>query len=112
MSEDISELFNLPARFVIRVGTMSGECAELKIAIGYDQELLLTETQVPFEFEFTANGFTALMSLKGSSEDISAKMWSDVYGEFKKIGGGTGGSTHKLMFSPSGPVYGLSGSAL
>jgi hypothetical protein len=112
MTDDISALFNLPARFVVRIGTRSGERTELKIAIGYDQELLLTETHTPFEFEFTANSFTALMSLKESSEDISAEMWSDVYGEFEKIGGGSGGPTHKLMFSPSGPVYGLSGSAL
>jgi hypothetical protein len=72
----------------------------------------MIETQTPFEFEFQARHYTALMCLKDSSEDIKAEEWSDVYSEFMKIGGGSGGQTHKFMFSPSGPRYSLSGSAL
>ena len=111
MSDELAKLFNLPARFVIRVDTSTGESARLRIAVGYDQELLLTEADSPYEFEFTANSFTALISLKESTEDISAEVWSDVYGEFREIAAGSGGPTHKFMFSPSERVYGLSGSA-
>jgi hypothetical protein len=112
MSDDVSASFNLPARFVVRVDSVSGEEAEIKVAIGYDQELLLAETQTPFELEFVARGFTALICARDPNEDLSANMWSDVYGQFNKIGGGGGGPTQKLMFSPEGPVYGLSSSAL
>lgn len=112
MSDEISASFNLPARFVIRIDTVSGERAELKVAVGYDQELILSETYTPFEIEFSANGYTALMCSKKSGDDISAEVWSDVYGEFKKIGDGSGGSTQKFMFSPIGPVNSLTSSAL
>lgn len=112
MSNDILQSFKLPARWSIRVTTRFRRPADLQIAIGFDHTLKMIETRTPFEFEFQARRYTALMCLKDTSEDIKAEVWSDVYGEFMMIDGGGGGPTYKSMFSPSGPVTSLSGSAL
>lgn len=109
--DEIHQSFNLPAHWAIRVTTRSGNPAGLNVAIGFDHTLEMIETKTPFEYEFVANRYTALMTLTDSSESISAEVWSDVYGEFRKTGGGGGGMTHKSTFSPHGPLYSMSGSA-
>ena len=112
MTDEIYQSFKLPAQWSIRVTTRSGNSVGLNIAIGIDHTLKMIETKTPFEYEFVANQYTALMTLTDSVEEISAEAWSDVYGEFRKICGGSGGLAHKLMFCPHGPLYGMSGSAL
>ena len=103
--------FKLPAQWLIRVATRHRGPAELLLAIGFDRTLKVIETTTPFEFEFEARRYTALMCLKNTTDAIKAEVWSDVYGEYRRIGSGSGGLTHKFMFSPSGPTYSLSGSA-
>ena len=112
MTDEIYQSFKLPAQWSIRVTTRSGNSVGLNIAIGIDHTLKMIETKTPFEYEFVANQYTALMTLTDSVKDISAEVWSDVYGEFRKICGGSGGLAHKLMFCPHGPLYSMSGSAL
>ena len=112
MNDEILQSFKLPARWSIRVTTRHRQPAELQIAIGFDHTLKMIETRTPFEFEFQARQYTALMCLKNTSDEIKAEVWSDVYGEFRMIGGGSGGSTHKFMFCPRPPLYSMSGSAL
>lgn len=111
-NDDVYQSFKLPAHWSIRVTTRSGNPAGLNVAIGFDCTLKMIETKTPFEYEFVANHYTALMTLTGSGEEISAEVWSDVDGEFRKKGGGSGGLTHKSTFSPHGPLYSSSGSAL
>jgi hypothetical protein len=104
--------FKLPAHWRIWVATRHRTPAELLIAIGFDQTLRMIETTTPFEFEFGARQCTALMCLKNTSDEIKAEVWSDVYGEFRKINAGSGGPTYKFMFSPTGPTHSLSSSRL
>ena len=111
MNDDIQQHFKLPARWSIRVTTRSGRPADLRVAIGFDHTLEIFDTTTPFEFDFEARQFTALMTLTDTKEQILAEEWSDVYGEFRKTGSGGGGLTQKFMFCPHGPLYGLSGSA-
>jgi hypothetical protein len=108
----IPDSFNLPARFVIRVETKSRDQARLDVAIGLDDQLQIIQTSTPFEHEIVGKQFTALFCLKESDVEISAELWSDVYGEFMQIASGSGGISHKFVFSPHGPEYVFSGTAL
>ena len=103
---------NLPARFVVRVETRSRDQARLDVAIVVDDQLHVAQALTPFEHEFVGKRLTALFCLKESDVEISAELWSDVYGEFMQIAAGGGGTTHKFVFSPNGPEYVFSGTAL
>ena len=109
---DISGSFNLPARFVIRVETKSRDQARLDVAIGLDDQLHIFQTSTPFEHEIVGKQFTAMFCLKESNAEISAELWSDVYGDFMQIASGSGGISHKFVFSPHEPEYLFSGTAL
>lgn len=108
----IRRSLNLPARFVIRVDTKSRDQARLDVAIGLNDQLHIVQTSTPFEHEIVGRQFTALFCLKESDAEISAELWSDVYGEFMQIASGCGGISHKFAFSPHGPEYVYSGASL
>ncbi len=79
-------------------------------AIGDDQTLRMIKSNTPFEFEFVANHYTALMSLTDPNERIEAEVWSDVDGQFQMKGSISGGQLGKFTFDPSGPTFGSAGS--
>ena len=101
--------YRLTAHWRIQVRTESGESAELDIAIGYDQTLRMIKSNTPFEFEFVANNYTALISLKDADEQIKAEVWSDVDGPFQMKGGFSGGQQGKFTFHHVGPIFGSAG---
>ena len=104
------EHYRLPAQWSVRVRAESGDAVELEIAIGYDQTLRMIKSNTPFEFEFVANHYTALMSLTDPNERIEAEVWSDVDGQFQMKGSISGGQLGKFTFDPSGPTFGSAGS--
>jgi hypothetical protein len=110
----VSEPRAKPERFAhwrIHVATESGRPVSLKFAIGFDRTLDLVQTKTPFDYKFDALQFTALMSLVDSTESIVAELWSDVHGDFQKIGSFSGGPQGKFTHHPSGPTFGSSGTA-
>jgi hypothetical protein len=102
--------FALPARWSIRVRSVSGDPISLRMAIGFDETLEMLEVRTPFQFDFVASRYTALIAASTSDERISAEVWTDLYREFLLEGGFSGNSRGKLTFKPSGPIYSSAGS--
>jgi hypothetical protein len=109
-AREVMQQFDLPSNWSIRISSRSGQPVALKVAIGFDQTLELYETTTPFEFTFTASRFTALISSPIPGAVLEAEEWSDLYGEFRQIGGFGGGAQGKFSFQPEGPIYSSSGS--
>ena len=101
--------FSLPARWSIRVQSLGDQPVFLKVAIGFDETLEMVEVSTPFQFDFVASRYTALVAAKADGR-FSAEAWSDIYGQFSKNGGFTG-TKGKLQFQPSGPGYSSAGNA-
>lgn len=99
--------FSLPARWSIRVQSLNDQPVLLKVAIGFDKNLEMVEASTPFQFDFVASSYTVLVAAKADGR-FSAEAWSDIYGEFSQNGGFTG-TTGKLLFQPSGPIYSSAG---
>jgi hypothetical protein len=101
--------FSLPARWSIRVQSLGDQPVLLKVAIGFDENLEMVEASTPFQFDFVASRYTALVAASADGR-FSAEVWSDIYGEFSQNGGFTG-TRGKLLFQPSGPIYSSAGNA-
>jgi len=73
---------------------------EVKLAVGFDDTLELSESNTPLLFDFVATHYTALIAAKDPSRRISAEVWSDLYGSFGQNGSFGGASKGKLTFHP------------
>jgi hypothetical protein len=102
--------FKLPARWSVRINSATGEPLALKVAIGFDESLELFHTSTPFQFDFTAHRYTALISSETPGAVLVVEEWTDLYGVFQKGGGFSGGAHGKLLFNPAGPTFSSAGS--
>ena len=85
-------------RWRITADTQSGECAEIRVAIGFESTLEIFDTTTPFEHEFEATGHTTLRCVSDSSRCMVAEEWSDISGSFELTGQVSGSATCKFVF--------------
>jgi hypothetical protein len=101
--------YRLPARWSVRIESLSGHPLAVKLAIGFADQLEMMELTTPVQFDFIASGYTALISAGNPDDRIEVEVWSDLYGEFRLNGGFTGRSRGKLTFDPAGPRFSSAG---
>lgn len=101
--------YRLPARWSVRVESLSGHPLAVKLAIGFADKLEMLELTTPVQFDFVASGYMALISAGNPDDRIKVEVWSDLYGEFQLNGGFTGRSRGKLTFDPAGPRFSSAG---
>lgn len=103
-----------PFNLTIRVNTRSGNSTQVRMAIGHGQTLELVDTETPCERAFTASQYTVLIALTDRSETIQAELWSDEFGEMRKVGSFGGGTCGRFVRhnKPVASVLSLAGGGL